>query len=83
MKVKVTKTIVDKDALDSTIDTYDTLYHNQIAYLIMNTETAKILNDNICEEVYPGYLVKACLGTYRGSKVLIDDSLEFGEVDVR
>ena len=83
MKIKVTKTIIDQDKLDNTIDTYDTLHHDQIAYLIMNTETAKILNDNMCEEVYPGYLVKARLGMYRGSKVLIDESLEFGEVDVR
>ena len=83
MKIKVTKTIIDQDKLDNTIDTYDTLHHDQIAYLIMNTETAKTLNDNMCEEVYPGYLVKARLGMYRGSKVLIDESLEFGEVDVR
>ena len=83
MKVKVTKTIVDKDILDDAIEKYDTDHRTQIAYLIMNTETAKILNDNMCEEVYPGYLVKAPLGIYRGSKVLIDESLEFGEVDVR
>ena len=83
MKVKVTRTVVDKDKLDDAIEAFDTIHRDQIAYLIMNTETAKILNDNMCEEVYPGYLVKACLGIYRGSKVLIDDSLEFGEVDVR
>ena len=83
MKVKVTRTVVDKDKLDDAIDTYDTLYHNQIAYLIMNTETAKILNDQICEEYYSGQVLKAPLGIYRGCKVLIDESLEFGEVDVR
>lgn len=83
MKIKVTKTIIDKDGLDNAIDAFDTAHKNQIAYLIMNTETAKILNDNMCEEIYPGYLVKAPLGMYRGSKVLIDDSLEFGEVDIR
>ena len=83
MKVKVTKTVVNKDVLDDAIEAFDTIHRDQIAYLIMNTETAKILNDNMCEEAYPGYLVTACLGMYRGSKVLIDDSLEFGEVDVR
>lgn len=83
MKVKVTKTIVDKDVLDDAIEKFDMTHETQIAYLIMNTETAKILNDNMCEEVYPGYLVKARLGMYRGSKVLLDESLEFGEVDVR
>ena len=83
MKVKVTRTVIDKNKLDDAIDKYDVIHKDQIAYLIMNTETAKILNDNMCEEVYPGYLVKARLGMYRGSKVLIDDSLEFGEVDVR
>ena len=83
MKVKVTKIVVDKDILDDAIEAFDTIHRDQIAYLIMNTETAKILNDNMCEEVYPGYLVKAPLGMYRGSKVLIDESLEFGEIDVR
>ena len=83
MKVKVTKTVVDKDILDDAIEAFDTIHKDQIAYLIMNTETAKTLNDNMCEEIYPGYLVKAPLGMYRGSKVLIDDSLKFGEVDVR
>ena len=82
MKVKVTKTVVDKDVLDDAIDKYDTVHRSQIAYLIMNTETATIVNEELGKK-YFNQVVSGPLGIYRGSKVLIDESLDFGEVDVR
>lgn len=82
MKVKITKTIINQDKLDSTIDTYDTVHHDQIAYLIMNSDTATIVNEELGKQ-YFNHVVGGPLGMYRGCKVLIDNSLEFGEVDVR
>lgn len=82
MKVKVARTVIDKDKLDSTIDTYDTVHYDQAAYLIMNSDTATIANEELSKQ-YFDHIVGGELGMYRGRKVLIDESLEFGEVDVR
>ena len=82
MKIKVTEVVVNKDLLDNAIDSFDTIHKNKIAYLITNTETAKVLNEQLCEK-YFSKVIGDKLGMYRGSKILIDESLEFGEVDVR
>ena len=81
MKIKVTKTIIDQDKLDITIDRVD---ENPpvIPYLIMNNDTAVILNEELGKTFFH-QVVSGPLGMYRGCKVLIDNSLEFGEVDVR
>lgn len=81
MKIKVTKTIIDQDKLDITIDRFD---ENPpvIPYLIMNNDTAVILNEELGKTFFH-QVVSGPLGMYRGCKVLIDNSLEFGEVDVR
>lgn len=82
MKVKVTKTIVEQDKLDDAISVFQGIRLDQAAYLIMNTKTAEILNEQLCKEWF-GEVINAPLGMYRDCKVLIDECLEFGEVDVR
>ena len=81
MKIKVTKTSIDQNKLDTTIDRFD---ENPpvIPYLIMNNDTAVILSEELGKTFFH-QVVSGPLGMYRGCKVLIDNSLEFGEVDVR
>ena len=89
MKVKVTETIVDRSILDDAITKTESSVPNfsaPSAYLIMNEETAITVGEALCKNAYvnnPHLTDNNALGMYRGCKVLIDNSLEFGEVDVR
>lgn len=78
MKVNIVKPIVNISNLNYNIECYEDV-HNVEAYLIMNHDTAESLAAQF-NTIIP---MKGKIAMYNGNKILIDDDLKYGEVDIR
>lgn len=83
MKTNLIKTVISTGDLRRNIEKFK-LLTNQMAILLMNEETRKILEDKCM--LSNGYKPLDGLGTlkaYNSRKIFIDNDLGYGEVDIR
>lgn len=86
MKVKILKTI-DEKLLDEAINLYlcQQPLSTERIYLIMSSDTMKELEANVEYNDFVRCYVKDSKygGVYKGNKIAINDSIPFGEVEIR
>lgn len=83
MKTNLIKTVISTGDLRRNIENFE-LLTNQMAILLMNEETRKILEDKCM--LSNGYKPLEGLGTlkaYNNRKIFIDNDLGYGEIDIR
>lgn len=82
MKLSIIKQIVSMTDLDKEITEFEYEHPELFAYLFMSDDTLKALGDEfkgICN--IPDQSHSSC--AYRGRKIYINNSLEFGWVEIR
>ena len=92
MKTNIITYEIDENKLRKEILDFESIT-NQHAYIIMNQKTADVLEKkyNPCiigskdeiEKLAKKLKDKHTIAVYDGNKIVIDDDLEFGEVDIR
>ena len=77
--------IADQPALDMAIEKYECFNNGELPYLIMSTSTTKLLTT-----ITYAYMIReipttklGILCRYDGCKVLIDDELDDGAIEIR
>lgn len=91
MKSTIVETKISDKKLRNDIEDFE-IITNQHAYLIMSSDTSNALA-GLYKDCFPDYLsnidiVKAkhpngILGLFQGNKIICDEDLDFGVVDIR
>ena len=82
MKTNITKSTMNVDKLTNELERF-CVTHEYNPYIIMSQETADAIGCQICSDYYFDYAKFAYVSYFRGYKILIDNELKFGEVDIR
>ena len=82
--------VIDLEKLNNEICLYESKTGNTDTYIFMNYDTINSIKEQTIHGIedyynYNFYLQKHCglIGRYQGYKVFIDDTLSFGEVEIR
>ena len=74
---------IDLNKLDMDIDVFKAIHKMENVYLIMSKDTRDTIGTENYRQLYGKNNSFNCLAMYNGNKVMIDDSVPFGEVDIR
>ena len=77
MKINITQWKFNTNNLDYNVECYQ-IINNVKAYLIMSQDTADALAGE-----YNTFVARGQICRYKGNKILIDNDLKFGEVEIR
>lgn len=84
MKKNIFNIDIDFAELNDRIEEFS-IVENVDPYLVMSKDTAKVIANQCCEFAVDTSSMKETgrLGKYKGYKILIDNDLSVGDVDVR
>ncbi len=81
MKKIMFNSIADQPKLNMAIEKYECFNNGESPYLVMSTNTSKLICAYMLREIPTENLGVLC--RYGGNKVLIDDELENGIIEIR